>query len=283
MADDLSVLSPVIGGAARTLGVSGSTRPRTGTVAASGISRSKLSNAAPLRPRIQNTDLMPTVSLDNSRKVSAIEGLKSLEKDEPGSWPVLQATPIHMMMSNTLPVNSAVIIARRLDLTNQTLEIDPAVGTLYIIAEEVEAANGASITWKCDTASTPNRGDDPALDGLDRHGVDLAPNSKHGLPGGDASNGSSGIEGYPGQAAPNVEIWALRMNGMPDMDLSGKDGGKGGRGQRGGEGGRGAQGRNGEWWWAFGKRCWDDPGNGGDGGDGGDGGRGGRGLSLIHI
>jgi hypothetical protein len=279
IADRQRVITPAVRGLPTTMNIARPINPVFGSSSISGIARLASHNTTTLRPTLRNTISMPNVLLDDTRKVSAIEGLKSLEKNEPGSWPVFNTATMHMMVSNTLPVNSAVIIARRLDLTNQTLEIDPAVGTLYIIAEEVEAANGASIVWKRETISTPNRGIDPALDGLDRHGVDLAPNSKHGLPGGDASNGSSGVQGYPGRSAPNVEIWALRMNGMPDIDLSGQDGGQGGLGQRGGEGGRGAQGRVGEWYWLLGKRCWEDPGNGGDGGDGGDGGRGGRGGS----
>ena len=212
-----------------------------------------------------------------AKPVHNVVALKAIEAAEPGDWPIMSAPLFHMVTSNVVPVNAAVIIARRLDLTNQTLEIDPAVGTLYIIAEEIEASSGAAITWKRSPVSAPNIGRDPGLDGLDRHGVDLAPKSKHGLPGGDAREGASGLEGLPGDTAPNVEIWALRFNGMPDIDLEGQDGGQGGRGQQGGEGGRGAQGRAGKWYWNFGKRCWSGPGDGGDGGDGADGGRGGRG------
>jgi hypothetical protein len=208
--------------------------------------------------------------------LSLIESLGRLDRDEPDAWPVMAGSPMMVMKSNVLPINSAVIIAQKLDLTNQVLEIDPAVGTLYIIVEEIEARSGAAITWKRTPITRPDIGPDPSLDGLDRHGVDLAPHSKHGLPGGDARSGAPGLSGQHGQDAPNVEIWALRANGMPDIDLEGQRGGEGGRGQRGGEGGNGAQGRAGEWAWFFGRHCWDDPGNGGDGGHGGNGGNGAR-------
>jgi hypothetical protein len=184
-----------------------------------------------------------------------------------------------MIMSNVLPVNSAVIIARRLDLTNQTLEVDPAVGTLYIIAEEIEAASGAKIAWKRPALEVPDIGPDPGLDGQPNWSGVHTSGSKHGLPGGDAQHGANGITGRAGHDAPNVEIWALRAHGMPDIDLEGQPGGKGGRGQQGGGGGRGATGESGKWYWAFGKRCWSDPGNGGNGGRGGNGGAGGAGGS----
>jgi hypothetical protein len=211
------------------------------------------------------------------RILTAIEAVERLRRDEPWQWPITDVEPI-MIMSNVLPVNSAVIIARRLDLTNQTLEIDPAVGTLYIIAEEIEAATGAAITWKRPALDVPNIGPDPALDGQPNwSGVHTASGSKHGLPGGDARSGANGIGGRAGHDAPNVEIWALRAHGMPDIDLEGQTGGTGGRGQQGGRGGRGAEGKAGEWYWFFGRQCWSDPGNGGDGGRGGSGGAGGPG------
>ncbi len=207
--------------------------------------------------------------------ISAIEGVERLNRDHPGAWPVMSMAPM-MFTSTVLPVDSAVIIARRLDLTNQTLEIDPAVGTLYIIVEDFEASSGAKITWKRPVLDVPNIGPDPALNGHPNWSGVHTSGSKHGLPGGDAGNGAPGLAGRSGIDAPSVEIWALRANGMPDIDLAGQPGGQGGRGQQGGRGGRGADGEAGKWWWAFGKRCWEDPGNGGSGGRGGDGGRGGR-------
>jgi hypothetical protein len=222
------------------------------------------------------TTLLSTLNIGAKSAITPNEGIERLMRDQPDAWPIM-TDKNQLLTSAILPVDSAVIIAKRLDLTNQTLEIDPSVGTLYIIAEEILAANGARITWKRTPIQTPNIGQDPLLDGRDRHGVDLAPNSKHGMPGGDARDGAPGISAFNGQDAPNVEIWALRFNGMPDIDLEGQAGGRGGRGQKGGEGGNGARGRAGEWWWFFGRKCWDNPGNGGNGGHGGDGGRGGSG------
>jgi hypothetical protein len=235
--------------------------PRTGP--------SPLGRRAPRLPDV--------VSTRDLSRITAVESVERLRRDRPSEWPVMAAAPM-VVRSLVIPVSSAVIIARRLDLTNQTLELDPAVGTLYIIAEEIEARSGARITWRRPVLDVPNIGPDPSLDGHPNwSGVHTGDDSKDGLPGGDARTGAGGIAGRTAQDSPSVEVWVLRMNGMPDIDLAGQQGGAGGRGQQGGRGGRGADGKPGEWWWFFGKQCWSDPGSGGNGGHGGDGGRGGRG------
>lgn len=208
------------------------------------------------------------------------EIVADLARLEPHRWATYRPDiTVGLAMVKTVPVDTSVIIAGRLDLTNQTLEIAPEVETLYIIAEEIEARAGARITWRRPPLSVPDHGPDPGKDG---HGwgtssVVLKPNSKHGVDGGDGSNGDNGIAGRHGSDAPHLEIWAKRFIGMPDIDVAGQDGGRGGKGQRGGHGGSGARGRSGEWVWFFGSHCWDDPGDGGDGGNGGGGGVGGRG------
>ncbi len=208
------------------------------------------------------------------------EIVAKLTQLEPYAWPVYRAdAAMGTAMLRTTPVNSSVIIAGRLDLTNTTLEIAPEVETLYIIAQEIEASAGARITWRRPPVSVPDHGPDPGKDG---HGwgvsnVELKPDSKHGKDGSDGRTGDGGIAGRNGSDAPNIEIWAKRFVGMPDLDVAGQDGGPGGKGQRGGHGGSGARGRSGEWYWALGRHCWSNPGDGGDGGNGGRGGAGGRG------
>jgi hypothetical protein len=208
------------------------------------------------------------------------EIVAKLTQLEPHAWPVYRADmAIGTAMVGTTPVNSSVIIASRLDLTNTTLEIAPEVETLYIIAEEIEASAGARITWRRPPLSVPDHGPDPGKDGQG-WGVStvlLKPNSKHGLDGSDGRTGDGGIAGRNGWDAPNIEIWAKRFVGMPDIDVAGQEGGRGGKGQRGGHGGSGARGRSGKWYWLLGSHCWEDPGDGGDGGNGGTGGTGGRG------
>jgi hypothetical protein len=203
--------------------------------------------------------------------------LPALESDRPADWPA-QSMPIYSLLSLvTIPINTSVIIAGTLDLTNQQLVIEPNVETLYIIAEEIVGAPDAAITWRRPGGSTPAMADDPAKNGRSYSGAHTAEGSRNGLRGGDGLDGAPGIAGANGVDAPNLEIWAKRLTGMPDIDLTGENGIKGGRGQRGGRGGNGARGAGGEWWWFFGVRCWKSPGHGGNGGDGGDGGRGGPG------
>jgi len=47
-----------------------------------------------------------------------------------------------------VPIDSAVVIAGVLDLTEQQLVVEPNVGTLYIIAEQVICGTNAAITWR---------------------------------------------------------------------------------------------------------------------------------------
>jgi hypothetical protein len=203
--------------------------------------------------------------------------IRALEDDRPGAWPVQLAPSFWLRSVTTIPVNTSVIIAGTLDLTNQQLVIEPSVETLYIIAEEIVGTPTASITWRRPSGPTPAMADDPAKNGRSYSGVHTASDSRNGLRGGDGLDGDPGQTGAHGVDAPNLEIWAKRLTAMPDVDLNGENGIKGGRGQRGGRGGNGARGASGEWWWFFGVRCWKSPGHGGNGGDGGRGGRGGAG------
>jgi hypothetical protein len=248
------------------LGLSGATR--TGAASLAGIR-----SAALLNTRTIGEVLRP------SRGIEVLDPdiFETYEKDEPADWPV-QSAPMYALMSMvTIPINTSVIIAGVLDLTNQQLVIEPSVETLYIIAEEIVGAPNAAITWRRPGGLTPGVADDPSKDGRSYSGVNTADGSRNGLRGGDGLDGSPGQAGANGVDAPNLEIWAKKLTAMPDIDLNGENGIKGGRGQRGGRGGNGARGEGGEWWWFFGVHCWKSPGHGGNGGDGGDGGRGGPG------
>lgn len=218
-----------------------------------------------------------------SRGVELLDSeiFRAFEQDQPGEWPV-QSAPMYALMSMvTIPINTSVIIAGILDLTNQQLVIEPSVETLYIIAEEIVGAPNAAITWRRPGGSTPGMADDPTKNGRSYSGVHTASGSRNGLRGGDGLGGDPGQHGANGVDAPNLEIWAKKLTAMPDIDLNGEDGIKGGLGQRGGRGGNGARGASGEWWWFFGVHCWKSPGHGGNGGDGGRGGRGGPGGDGV--
>jgi hypothetical protein len=203
--------------------------------------------------------------------------IQDLDSAQPDNWPVYTPPLFYLTSITTIPVDTSVIIAGVLDLTNQRLMIEPDVKKLYIIAEQVIGDVNASISWRRPGGSTSSRLDDPNKNGRSYSGVHTGSGSRNGLPGGDGLNGDPGFAGADGIDAPHLEVWVKNLTAMPDIDLNGEQGIKGGRGQRGGRGGNGAKGETGKWWWMFGVRCWEDPGHGGDGGDGGDGGRGGRG------
>ncbi len=203
--------------------------------------------------------------------------LDDIANDNPDEWPVQTTQHYAVTMSIPIPVDTSVIIAGRLDLTNHQLIIEPSVKTLYIIAEEIVGDTNASITWRRPGGSTPDMADDLSNNGRSYSGVHTADGSRNGLPGGDGSSGDPSIAGQPGRDAPNLEVWVKNLTAMPNINLSGEDGIVGGRGQRGGRGGNGARGVAGTWWWWGSVKCWDHPGHGGDGGDGGGGGTGGAG------
>jgi hypothetical protein len=241
---------------------------RTGAESLAGIR-----SAALLSTRTIGEVLRPSRGIE----VQDPDIFRTLEGDEPAEWPV-QSAPMYALMSMvTIPINTSVIIAGVLDLTNQQLVIEPSVETLYIIAEEILGTPSAAISWRRPGGSTPGMANDPSKDGRSYSGVHTAAGSRNGLRGGDGLDGAPGQAAASGVDAPSLEIWAKKLTAMPDIDLNGEDGIKGGRGQRGGRGGNGARGAGGEWWWFFGVHCWKSPGHGGNGGDGGDGGRGGPG------
>lgn len=196
---------------------------------------------------------------------------------DPSQWPSSGTTTATFMMLTTIPVNSAVIIAHRLDLTNTELKVEPNVSKLYIIAEEVICGANARITWLRPGGSTPARADDPDLNGRGYNGVHTKQNSRDGLNGEHGRSGITGIAGARGRDAPELEMWVKTLTAIPQVDLNGETGQVGGRGQRGGKGGRGANGANGLRAWFFGWHCTRRAGHGGHGGNGGDGGRGGQG------
>ncbi len=203
--------------------------------------------------------------------------VRAIRDDRPSEWPVQSMPDFSLLSLVTIPVNTSVIIAGTLDLTNQQLVVEPSVETLYIIAEEVIGTPTAAVAWRRPSGPTPPMADDPSKNGRSYSGVHTADGSRNGLRGGDGLDGDPGQGGAGGIDAPNLEVWAKRLTAMPDIDLNGEDGVKGGRGQRGGRGGNGARGAPGEWYWAFGIHCWKSPGHGGNGGNGGRGGRSGAG------
>src|SRR5690554_921150 len=196
---------------------------------------------------------------------------------DPSNWPGSGTTTATFKMLTSIPLNSAVIIAQRLDLTHVELHVEPTVSKLYIIAEEVICGANAKISWRRPGGSTSPRADDPDLNGRGYNGVHTKPDSRDGLNGEHGRAGIAGIVGARGADAPELEMWVKTLTGIPQIDLNGETGRVGGRGQRGGKGGRGANGANGKRAWFFGWHCTRRAGHGGHGGNGANGGRGGPG------
>jgi hypothetical protein len=218
------------------------------------------------------------IKIDNNKlKVLDSKLLTTLEAAKPSAWPGLSTAPVQAFSLQTVPIDSAVIIAGTLDMTEQQFVVEPNVDTLYIIAENVICGNNAAITWRRPGGSTPGRQNNPDLNGRSWSGVHTKSGSRDGLDGGDGSDAQAGIQGADGRNAPNIQMWVKNMAGLPNLDFNGEDGIKAGRGQLGGSGGNGADGEGGERIWFFGWHCTSDPGDGGSGGDGGRGGNGGRG------
>ncbi len=288
---------PAVMGAMRTPAASVVSSPALSAAAV------HLSVAAPLRSVVTATDLSASATQPiAARRVTVMSGqlktpvlseqlhvdsnviksidtnlLQNLEHANPLLWPTTGEPEYQFLTLKTIPINTAVIIAHVLDLTNTELVIDASVTKLYILAEQVTCGPGATITWQRPGGSTPGRLDDPDLNGRGWSGVQTKPNSRDGLDGASARGGAAGIDGARGRTAPDLEMWVKSMSAVPNIDLNGEDGIKAGTGQRGGTGGDGGDGHLGERWWFFGWHCSADPGDGGDGGNGGNGGAGGRG------
>jgi hypothetical protein len=231
-----------------------------------------------LRSSLAPPNLTEFVKVENGKvSLADSESENRLEQFSPALWPILNRNGIQFLTLKTIPVDSAVIIAHTLDLTNTELLVEPTVTKLYIIAEEVICGPNAQITWRRPGGDTPPRLDDPALDGRGWSGIQTKDGSKDGLDGLDGQSGTAGIGGAAGVNSPALEMWVKALTAIPNLDLDGEDGRVGGRGQRGGSGGNGGDGNVGERVWFFTWICTSDPGDGGDGGNGGVGGAGGSG------
>ncbi len=215
----------------------------------------------------------------SNNKLTAVDStlVSTLKANQPAKWPTTSHAAAQVMELKTIPINSAVVIAGTLDLTEQQLVVEPNVETLYIIAETVICGNNAAITWRRPGGSTPGRADNPDLNGRDFPGIQTKQDSRDGIDGTNGQGGDTGTVGAMGRNSPNLEMWVKSMTGLPNVDFNGEDGIQGGAGQRGGKGGNGGSGSGGKRIWFFGWHCTSDPGDGGDGGNGGRGGDGGRG------
>ena len=106
-------------------------------------------------------------------KLSAVDPtlVSTLKANQPARWPTTAVGATQVLQLQTVPVNSAVVIAGTLDLTEQQLVVEPNVDTLYIIAETVICGNNAAVTWRRPGGSTPGRADNPDHNGRDFPGI----------------------------------------------------------------------------------------------------------------
>ena len=177
-------------------------------------------------------------------------------------------------------VNESVIIASSLDLTHTNLIIDPSVNNLTIIVETLTCGVGAQISYNDATVWHPSPLPQITAQPGNSYNQSNHPSGSDNGPSG--GNGSAGQPGSPQTvappAAPNINIYALNITGMPAITVQGLKGAPGNPGQNGGNGGNGAKGINGTDAAVFGVgACIKTPGNGGSGGHGGNGGNGGSG------
>ncbi|PHN01975.1 IPT/TIG domain-containing protein [Flavilitoribacter nigricans] len=173
-----------------------------------------------------------------------------------------------------LPIHTAYWVAEHLYLAdNTTVVFAEAYRDLVIIAEQITIGENVTFTWAREPLAPPA----------------APPKAAHGQEGtrslylrGQGANGGNGEDniavaptGYRGKDGPNIELWALNIDGQAIFDLAGQHGGQGAKGGDGGDGGRGGQGRTARLNSA--RFCRSGPGTGGRGGNGGKGGRGGIG------
>ena len=103
-----------------------------------------------------------TLKVVNNKVVSIDPGLlRSISSRKPVDWPATSSAQMQTLALTTVPIDSAVVIAGTLDLTEQQFVVEPNVGTSYIIAETVICGNNAAITWRRPGGTTPARADDP--------------------------------------------------------------------------------------------------------------------------
>lgn len=200
--------------------------------------------------------------------------------------PGMMPADIRMAKIAVWPQYESVILADELDFTNVKIEIERSyVSHLFIIARKIKAMSGAEITYRPLVSPLQGTKGNDGGNGtsFDR---DNSHHNRHHAPNGGA--GDHGKNGKPlnldGKSAPNLSIYVLEMEGMPDLILPGQKGGQGGNGGKGGDGGNGDRGRN-----SYRRsrlNCKNGPGwggNGGNGGNGGKGGTGGTGGEGSHI
>ncbi|MGI8316882.1 DUF4332 domain-containing protein [Halobacillus mangrovi] len=191
------------------------------------------------------------------------------------------------------PVTDAVIIGSLVDFVEDgRLVIGKEVTSLTIITEEIRYSDVNQIVYENHDIVPPTRpsiSPQRAATGQPHNDRNVyAPGEGNrgrlGGRGADGLDGNTGINGDEQGAAPEVTIYVQRTpEGLPDINIGGRRGGRGQQGQHGGNGSDGARGREASSGACYCHREVGHGGHGGDGGKGGDGGGGGAGGTGGNL
>lgn len=181
-----------------------------------------------------------------------------------------------MNQSPMLLIDEFILVADDLQLQDGTvLVIANGVKYVTILARNLTVGADVWIEWEAATMAdrAPRENVKVAEPSYD-WSTETSDSAYRSPAGGDGGHGHLGHVGLIGDPAPSLDLWALTINALPEIQLMGGQGGRGGRGGAGGAGGHGAKGASAE---GNIVSCVQEPGFGGDGGRGGDGGSGGDG------
>ena len=179
--------------------------------------------------------------------------------------------------TTTLPLYEAYWVAANINLPNNTtIVIQPNVRYLVIIANTITIGSNVTLTYEDVPVMNP-----PAVPGKPSSIPDTPtkpPPFAAGTPGSQGDGGTQPPQIGTPPDAPQVELWSLALNQLPNVILKGQHGYKGVHGGPGGDGGRGGDGSDSTQEVSFSHvGCTKGPGVGGVGGKGGQGANGGSG------
>ncbi|MEM7588368.1 MAG: hypothetical protein AAF560_33580, partial [Acidobacteriota bacterium] len=190
------------------------------------------------------------------------------------------------------PVTEAVILGSVLEFVRDgQLVLASDLSSLVIITQRLDYQRLTRISYvffdvppATRQSDLPERATDATRWDRD-HFTQVSEDSNSGADGHRGTDAAQDtLPGHAGPPAPDLTLYVLETpGGLPDIELSGRPGGRGAKGQDGGHGGDGARGRPSKTELMWCKRGVGHGGRGGDGGTGGpggDGGKGGRGGEV---